>query len=261
MYRGRGVFIQAGERFEETRAYEAQELLRSGKASIVENGGAQTAIVLGAGSISCIMPTKNRRQFVPRAIACYLAQSYGPRELIVMDNGESIADLIPKDPSIRYVRLNSTISTGQLRNFCCQIAGGEFIAHWDDDDWYHPYRLAEQIGAIGPKQVTGYNSILFHGDKGVFSYSGAADYAVGTSLLYRKSYWQANKFKAINVGEDVAFTDAAKPVIVVADGRHRCVASIHAKNTSPRNLNVIDDPKNTTWRRESDSALPKGYFS
>jgi glycosyltransferase involved in cell wall biosynthesis len=55
--------------------------------------------------VSCIMPTANRRAFVPRAIQYFLRQDYPEKELVILDDGEdSVADLIPADPRIRYLR-------------------------------------------------------------------------------------------------------------------------------------------------------------
>ncbi len=52
--------------------------------------------------ISCILPTANRRRFVPQAIRLFLAQDYPNKELVILDDGaESAADLVPDDPQVR----------------------------------------------------------------------------------------------------------------------------------------------------------------
>jgi hypothetical protein len=64
--------------------------------------------------VSCIMPTANRRAFVGRAIAQFLAQDYPRRELIVVDDGEmSVANLIPDHKSVHYLQLR-----------VCKVVGG-----------------------------------------------------------------------------------------------------------------------------------------
>ena len=85
--------------------------------------------------VSCVMPTKNRRAFVPAAIDCWLKQTYVNSELVIVDEGEDpVEDLIPDDKRIRYVfqkvRRNTT---GKKRNFCNELARGEIIGHFDDD--------------------------------------------------------------------------------------------------------------------------------
>ena len=67
--------------------------------------------------VSCVMPTRNRRQFVGQSIWYFLRQDYPNKELIVVDDGEdNVADLIPTDARIRYHRLDGPISVGAKRN-------------------------------------------------------------------------------------------------------------------------------------------------
>src|SRR5262245_31513629 len=100
--------------------------------------------------VSCIMPTRDRRGLVPQAVACFLAQDYPHRELVVVDDGAApIADLLPCDPRVRYFAVSGPpASTGAKRNLACGWAKGELVAHWDDDDWCAPWRLSYQIGAL-----------------------------------------------------------------------------------------------------------------
>jgi len=92
--------------------------------------------------VTCIMPTHNRRSFVPQAIRCFLRQDYSNLELLIVDDGiESIADLVPTSDRIRYVRFDQKLTIGAKRNLACEKARGEFIVHWDDDDWYPSWRV------------------------------------------------------------------------------------------------------------------------
>src|SRR4051794_36348973 len=89
--------------------------------------------------ISCIMPTYNRRAYVPRAIEYFLRQDYPNKELIIVDDGtDPVSDLVPADERIRYIRLNVKQPIGTKRNLACQEARGSIIIHWDDDDWHAP---------------------------------------------------------------------------------------------------------------------------
>jgi hypothetical protein len=38
--------------------------------------------------VSCIMPTTNRRRFVPAAIGMFLAQDYPNKELVILDGAQ-----------------------------------------------------------------------------------------------------------------------------------------------------------------------------
>src|SRR5262249_33338037 len=96
--------------------------------------------------VTCIMPTtSDRRAFVPQAIRSFLRQDYPRCELLVLDDGTTpVADLVPPDDRIRYVRHVSKRTIGAKRNIACEQARGDLIVHWDDDDWYPPTRVSRQ---------------------------------------------------------------------------------------------------------------------
>ena len=171
---------------------------------------------------------------------CWQSQTYQNRELLIVSDGTDVRDLVPEDDRIRLIHIDSAYTIGQKRNFGCSHARGEVIAHWDDDDWYDPCRLADQIARLvdSGKAVTGYHSVVFDGPKGRWKYLGNAAYAVGTSLVYRKDWWESHQFPAKQIGEDGDFVMAAarQQQIVTADGGEMIVASIHDGNTSPRML-------------------------
>src|SRR5258708_4948225 len=96
--------------------------------------------------LSCIMPTFNRPRFVAQAVRYFLAQDYPEKELVIVDDGtDSVADLVPKNAQIRYFRQETKQALGSKRNFACEQARGDIIAHWDDDDWSAPWRLRYQV--------------------------------------------------------------------------------------------------------------------
>ena len=150
--------------------------------------------------VSCIMPTANRRAFVPAAIEMFLRQTYADKELIIVDDGEdSVADLIPAEPSIRYIRESHRISVGHKRNLACDAARGEVVLHWDDDDWYAPWRIQYQVDQLTMHdlELSGLNSAFF-----VEPVTGRAwrlekpanAGPIGATFCYRRSLWRSNPF-------------------------------------------------------------------
>jgi len=193
--------------------------------------------------VSCIMPTFDRRAFIPRAVQCFLAQDYPNLELIVVDDGsDSIADLLPSDPRVSYHRLGSRLTVGAKRNFACEQAGGPIIAHWDDDDWYPASRIRVQVQALLERggDVCG-TSIVYYYDRAAgrawcYRYSGSpVPWVGGNTLVYRREVWARNRFAEIQVGEDCQFV-WRMPADRVVDLRDPtlCVASVHAANVSPK---------------------------
>src|SRR5262249_24399824 len=114
--------------------------------------------------VSCIMPTADRRRFVPHAIRCFLAQEYAEKELLIVDDGaDAIADLVPNDERMRDSRQEGKRAGGAKRNFACREARGEILVHWDDDDWSASWRLRYQVEQLRAAQadICGLNRVWF----------------------------------------------------------------------------------------------------
>jgi len=190
--------------------------------------------------VTALCITRNRRTWLPQAIQCFLAQTYRPLELLIVADGEDVRDLVPNDQRIRLIHIDRTMHIGDKRNFGCQHARGEVIVHWDDDEFCAPNRVTDQVSRLveSGKSVTGYNSMRFTDGTNWWQYQGAADYALGTSLCYRKSYWEENKFPSMQIGEDLIFSNMAafNREFIVADAGDLMHATIHSQNTSPRTL-------------------------
>ena len=195
--------------------------------------------------VSCIMPTYNRRRFVPLAVRWFLAQDWPDRELIVVDDGtEPAADLLPQDARIRYVRLERRHSLGAKRNLACQAARGEVIVHWDDDDWSAPTRLTYQVSALrqASAAVCGLTRVYYHqpasGRSWQYVYpDGHRPWVSGNTLCYTHDFWRRNPFPDINVGEDARFlwSDPSRRLLVLEDPSF-FVACIHGANVDPKRV-------------------------
>ncbi|MCX7792204.1 MAG: glycosyltransferase [Chloroflexaceae bacterium] len=193
--------------------------------------------------ISCLMPTANRRAFVSRAIGYFLRQDYEPKELIILDDGsDPVADLAPPDPRIRYVRLEQRLSLGAKRNRCVELARGDLLMHWDDDDWHAPNRIALQIAALraAGAELCGLRQMLFYEPATdrtwLYSYpAGQRPWLAGGSLLYTRACWRRAPFPDVPAGEDTRFVWARDLARAAVPTDHRFyVALIHPGNTSPK---------------------------
>ncbi len=195
--------------------------------------------------VSCIMPTYNRRRYVPQAIHYFLRQDYSNRELIILDDGTiPVEDLISSDPRIRYMRLNKRTILGAKRNLACELAHGSLIAHWDDDDWMAPDRLRVQVEMLESQQadLCGACRQLYYepvDDKAwLYEYfPSTRRVPVGSTLCYRKALWASSPFPEITIGEDTRFiwSNSRKKVALVSDHTFY-IGLIHQNNTSQKNL-------------------------
>lgn len=146
--------------------------------------------------VSCVMVTANRRALCRRAVLCFERQTYANRELVVVDDGEQdLSDVLSCLGADRFIyrkiphRADNVL--GRLRNIALEIATGAIIAQWDDDDWYHPERLAKQIAAL----EQGYDACclsatLMHLNDARFAshpYIGLLKDGVPGSIVHRRS--------------------------------------------------------------------------
>jgi glycosyltransferase involved in cell wall biosynthesis len=95
--------------------------------------------------ITVVIPSFNRYQFLKRAVKSVLAQTYPPKEIIVVDDGSSDETAqIQKDfPQIIYIyQQNKGVSSA--RNLGIENASYVWIAFLDSDDTFHPKKLQEQ---------------------------------------------------------------------------------------------------------------------
>jgi glycosyltransferase involved in cell wall biosynthesis len=193
--------------------------------------------------VSCVMPTADRRRFVPNAIENFLLQTYPRCELVIVDDGrDAVADLVPDHPSIRYERLERKLSVGAKRNAACAAAHGDIFVHWDDDDWSAPDRVAVQVAALldSGADVCGVRDLLFYepaADRGWrYRYPPSArPWVAGGTMCYRRSLWETHPFPDVRQGEDTQFVWSRRSLAVHAiDRRDLYVATIHGGNTSAK---------------------------
>lgn len=104
--------------------------------------------------VSCLCVTRNRPGLLARAVDCFRRQDCGPRELVIVFESDDSATRALlgqwQDPAIRPVEVAATPKStlGTLRNLGIACCRGQFVAQWDDDDWYAPNRLGAQIAAL-----------------------------------------------------------------------------------------------------------------
>jgi glycosyltransferase involved in cell wall biosynthesis len=103
-------------------------------------------------TVSVIVPTYNRRELLPRALASVLAQGCSePVELIVVDDGstDGSASLVAADfPTVTVIRQENR-GVSAARNAGIRVARGPWIALLDSDDHWLEHKLERQLRALG----------------------------------------------------------------------------------------------------------------
>ncbi|MBR3764911.1 MAG: glycosyltransferase [Clostridia bacterium] len=99
--------------------------------------------------ISVIIPTRNRRELLLRALSSVLEQTHEDLEIIVIDDASDddtqAAVLEMHEDRVQYLRLNEQQGACAARNRGVDMARGEYIAFQDSDDIFHPDKLEKQL--------------------------------------------------------------------------------------------------------------------
>ena len=94
-------------------------------------------------AVTVLLPTYNRRKYLPRAIKCIVDQTFTDWRLIVVnDGGEDVGDVVRGfgDPRIEYVSLPHKGKGGVL-NAALKMVESEYVSYMDDDDEVFPEHL------------------------------------------------------------------------------------------------------------------------
>jgi glycosyltransferase involved in cell wall biosynthesis len=113
-----------------------------------------------APSVSVVIPAYNAAWCVGKAIDSVLAQDYGDREVIVVNDGsadDTAAVLASYGSAIRVIdQPNGGMSNA--RNAGIRAARGEFLAFLDADDWWLPGKLTHQVELLRRRRELGFCS-------------------------------------------------------------------------------------------------------
>ena len=202
------------------------------------------------------MPTRDRREFVGRALQYFLRQDYPNKELVVLDDGsDPVGDLMPGDPRVRYIRTGEPHVLGAKRNLACEEARGPIIAHWDDDDWMGAGRLTYQVEQLlrEEAQVCGLDRLHYFDPVSrrawqyVYDPTLGPPWVAGGTLCYTRACWLTHPFPALGCEEDNQFVWSIPPdqLLVLPDSSFY-VGLIHPGNASPKETSHLHN-----WRPQS----------
>ena len=104
-------------------------------------------------SVSIVMPTFNRMEFLPAAVESVRAQTLPDWELIIADDGSDDSTLaylesLTRDRRVRVLRLQRSGNPGAARNAGIAAARAAHLAFLDSDDLWTPSKLERQLAAL-----------------------------------------------------------------------------------------------------------------
>lgn len=178
--------------------------------------------------VTCIMPTRNRLDYVRQSIRYFERQDYPEKELIIVDDSfTDISKELPNDPRLRVLHAARPMSIGAKRNWACEMAKGQIIAQWDDDDFYSPRRLSAQVAPLlaGTADISGLvTNVIFDLPAWRFWRLSPAlhkrmfvgDIHGGTLVYWRKIWQDLARYPDRSLAEDAIFLSKA-----VRNGAHQ----------------------------------------
>ncbi|WNS46306.1 glycosyltransferase family A protein [Paenibacillus sp. MMS20-IR301] len=177
----------------------------------------------GRTGVSVIVCT-NRPQFFNNVLRNFNNQRYANKELIIILNNDRMnlktyQRTARAYSNITVYKVPERISLGQCLN--CGIAASRYplLAKFDDDDYYSPFYLQEQVQALGRtrSEIVGKHACLVYlaaGRKLIIrsprEKNKHVHFIQGGTLLFKRKVAREAAFPDRSLGEDVAFLRKCK---------------------------------------------------
>ena len=187
------------------------------------------------------MVTRNRSRIAERSVACFARQSWPNKELVVIDDGtEDYSPMLDKYShlaTIRYLRrpANSLGTLGEARNYSLEQAHGDLLMQWDDDDWYHPERIAFQMKPIekGADAVLLRHTLMHVDHHDYIDKPYRTHIRIGTpgTIIHRRS---SIRYPCLKQREDSIYMRewrAQHKTVVLGNCAHLFIRCFHGNNT------------------------------
>lgn len=176
--------------------------------------------------------------------ACVEAQTYPPEKIewLVIDDGAVDAGDFFSGSNELYLRCNKPLNIGRKRQFAADIASGEFIFFFDDDDLHYPHRVersVEKLQKIGSRMVAGNSEMLLvdkSAEKVIKVGPHHKNHATAGTMAFRKEFLKHTSFRPSDKsGEEMHFLLNWTVPVVQMSCQDTIVAVSHDENTIPKN--------------------------
>jgi glycosyltransferase involved in cell wall biosynthesis len=115
---------------------------------------------LRSRDVCVVIPTRNRRELLGRALRCVLGQEDVELEIIVVDeaSGDGTSEWLAtlRDERVLVIRHERPLGPAAARNAGIERARSHWIAFLDDDDVWAPQRLSAQLDALAANPGSGW---------------------------------------------------------------------------------------------------------
>ena len=191
--------------------------------------------------VSCICVTKNPWNLIERAINCYLAQTYESCEMVILYESNhcdknQLEKLTDNRQQIKLIEIpiEPKKTLGELRNIAIEQSSGEYFIQWDDDDWFHPNRIAYQMSQITKRYPCNMLRQWMMFDQSTKqSYLSFKRPWEGSLLCSKKTFLESTKYAGLSKAEDTQLMQnlRTKGFLKLLDQPQLYIYTYHGQNT------------------------------
>jgi glycosyltransferase involved in cell wall biosynthesis len=224
--------------------------------------------------ISILIPTYNRRNFIPFVLRNLLIQEYPHKllqvvihddgEIPLIENYEDFSNAI-KPIKLKYLRNKTKLSIGEKRHKLIQNANNNLVVFMDDDDLYEPTYISHSFETLKNNNAgcVGCNKMIF-----IYPpYTKDDFYALDcgdnkkliheATLMFTKNWYNKTQgFLNSNKAEGLGLTQSCKlKTIALTNPLYNMTAVVHGKNTIDKEKFKSDgsklDPSNISFEEKT----------
>jgi glycosyltransferase involved in cell wall biosynthesis len=212
--------------------------------------------------VSAIMVTGHRierRRLALTAIECFRSQTWKDRELVIVNTG---AAFTLGDTNIREVWLRQgDLTLGDLRNIGIEVARGEWIIQWDDDDWHHAERMEAQMLKARHDAACLLGSQMRHSFRTGDTVVKHLEHGIEGTILHAR--YISHRYPSLERGEDTEFLRRFPSTVVLRGREELYVRFFHGANTWDERhiMNTTSRPKPEHLSMLRSDVLPLYSFA
>lgn len=195
--------------------------------------------------VSVVCPTYNRREFLPYLLYIWQYQDYpaDKRELVILDDSPvSNADIVAmmvdsSQPNVRYIHSDERLALGKKRNMLNDLAKGEYILCFDDDDYYPPNKISYQVAQLQENNAvfSGSDQLYIwysHLNKIYLTYSFGPQHALNGTFGFHRNFLKKHRYDdTVMRAEEGGFLKGFTAPVHQIDPKQAILCISHSHNT------------------------------
>lgn len=184
-------------------------------------------------------------KFLKQAIRLVQKQTYPKNRIewiILDDSPESNETLFKNIPYAKYVYVKDKMTIGAKRNKLNELATGDIIVAWDDDDYYPPTRISHAVtrlmSNLNHKIVGSSEMYLYFTDcKEIWRFEKMGEYhATNGTFAYWKEFTNGRSYdETVTHAEEREYLDGYTCPMTQLESLKTILVLCHDKNTYDKN--------------------------